>query len=634
MLQKKKKHRYCDRSELPFKLHRRIGLRLAFYFMISGLLTGLFVYCFAVIFDTRVLVANFGAFILSRAHHKKSPHALIDKETHKRRLQERIMIVRKTMEAESHGIMVNLYLKKTNTSWQEARIGSNDVMFLAVPPAMHPDLDKALAVRYTQIPPATTNIVYSCYFSVLDTDTREEYVLKLTILRNAFIEKIRTDKELLIGYGVILTIFSMLLGLFFSSKISRPINELSDAAIRMARGDYAYRNDIQSKDEIGFLGKTLNYMAEKVDTHINEIDYRTRTMEAMNRIDKTVLTSLFDPHVIDLVTGIVAAFLESGVVLLAVPDHDKKAFLLSLHQEHASDTLSVDTQPVPFERLSGDMDLSTRSFEQYIVTPDCGCPAWLTSIIRMRFGTIIHAPLFSANVYQGSCVVIDEEKSGFTAGEQEAIRMLADQVGVALQNARIYREKEELFLELLLALTRAIDAKSKWTGGHSERVAAYAVALGRELGMPETELSSLKISALLHDIGKIATPETILDKPDKLTDSEYAVIKNHPVEGARIIGHISSYENIVPGILHHHEHFDGHGYPDAIAGNDIPKASRIICIADVYDAISADRPYRAGMGAEKALSFMKENANVLFDPDMLAVFLDKVAGKVTLPTTP
>ena len=613
----------CDRSDLPFKLRRRIGIRLGFYFMLSGLLTGLFVYCFTVVFDTRVLVAELGKTILT--HNKSAPAG-----PHAQIMRDRMRLLRRSLTSESHGILISLYVKKTNAVWQEARIGSNDIILVTAAAAMRPELEKAMEIRYTQLPVTNTNVVYAALFSVVDEDTNEKYVLRLTILRNVFIEKIRADKELLIGYGVILSVFSLLLGVFFSGKITSPINELSDAAICIARGDFSYRNRIRGNDEIGFLGKTLNYMAEKVDSHIQEIDYRARTMDAMNRIDKTVLVALYDPNVVGIVAGIVADFLKSGLVLLAVPDEQKKVFVLSEHRKEGAQT-PVNAAPIPFAAASA-AELRTRVFEEYLVTRDAPVPAYLLPVVNIGSGTILHAPLTSAGVYQGSCIIIDEDdKDGFDPGEREAIRMLADQVGVALQNSRVYREKETLFLDLLLALTRAIDAKSKWTGGHSERVASLAVSLGKEAGMSDGELNALNISSLLHDIGKIATPESILDKPGKLTDEEYAVIKHHPEEGARIIGHITSYENIVPGILHHHEHFNGKGYPHALSGNDIPLASRIICIADVYDAIIADRPYRAGMGEEKALAFMKENAGVLFDPKLLAIFLDKVIKELIRP---
>ena len=139
--------------------------------------------------------------------------------------------------------------------------------------------------------------------------------------------------------------------------------------------------------------------------------------------------------------------------------------------------------------------------------------------------------------------------------------------------------------------------------------------------MSEDDIRTVTLSALLHDIGKIAVSELILDKPARLTSDEYAIIKEHPSTGARIIADIPSYRKILPGVLYHHEHWDGSGYPEGLSGETIPLNSRIITIADVYDAISADRPYRKGLNRDDSLSFMKEHAGILFDVSLLETFV-------------
>lgn len=132
----------------------------------------------------------------------------------------------------------------------------------------------------------------------------------------------------------------------------------------------------------------------------------------------------------------------------------------------------------------------------------------------------------------------------------------------------------------------------------------------------------LTISAILHDIGKIAVPEQILDKPGKLTDEEFAVVKKHSQAGADIISSIPSYETILPGILHHHERWDGTGYPAGFGEKNIPLFARIICIADVYDALTEDRPYRKAWGREDVLKFFEEQKLKMFDPELVDIFLN------------
>jgi putative nucleotidyltransferase with HDIG domain len=184
------------------------------------------------------------------------------------------------------------------------------------------------------------------------------------------------------------------------------------------------------------------------------------------------------------------------------------------------------------------------------------------------------------------------------------------------------KEREELMLGILTALTRSIDAKSKWTAGHSERVTKYAEMIGRKLKLSDEDIRNLIISAILHDIGKLAVPEEILDKPGKLTNEEYSIVKTHPDVGANIVEEIPAYHRVIlPGILHHHERWDGMGYPQGLKGEDIPLFARIIAVADVFDAITADRPYRKAMSEDEVRTFVRENIGKMFDPEITELFV-------------
>jgi HD-GYP domain-containing protein (c-di-GMP phosphodiesterase class II) len=200
--------------------------------------------------------------------------------------------------------------------------------------------------------------------------------------------------------------------------------------------------------------------------------------------------------------------------------------------------------------------------------------------------------------------------------------MLADQTAVALRSILEHEAKEENFLGILQALTHAIDAKSRWTAGHSARVAETAARLGLKLQMSESELRSLRIAAILHDAGKLGVREAVLDKPGRLEPEEYEEIKRHPSKGGEILSGIRSFTEVVPAVVHHHERWDGGGYPDGLVGEAIPLASRIITVADVWDAITDDRPYRAGFPRDEALRFMEEHAGKIFDPRLVRLFLE------------
>lgn len=210
----------------------------------------------------------------------------------------------------------------------------------------------------------------------------------------------------------------------------------------------------------------------------------------------------------------------------------------------------------------------------------------------------------------------------FTSGRKDEIGKLADALNTMA--SRIIdgtKEREKILIGILIALTRAIDAKSPWTAGHSERVTRFAEAVGRGMRLNEDQMRVLTISAILHDIGKIAVPEQILDKPGKLTDEEFAVVKKHSQAGADIISSIPSYETILPGILYHHERWDGGGYPEGLQGSSIPLFARIICIADVYDALTEDRPYRKAWSREQVRQFFEEQKGKMFDSELVDIFL-------------
>jgi HD-GYP domain-containing protein (c-di-GMP phosphodiesterase class II) len=609
-----------------FVLHRRLGLKLILQFMLFGLLLGFFVYFLAVILDSGDIIKDVVILVSDELNHDKKISAEKKSSIHRDNVNTLINDLEKKYSSVKNVIFIRFFNQGNDSKWREIRFEDKNHVYVAVDNGTSDILFTALKRHFTK---ASKNHVVGSVFDGyirlddgVSSDTAN--IMYLRVDKTVFVGKIISDRDLLIGYAVLLLIFSIVIGKFFAAKIIHPVNELIRAARKISKGDYGYRNRISCNDEIGYLGHTLNLMAERVDSHIREIEYRSKAMGAMNEIDKTVLKKLFDPNVIDIVAGIVASFLGKGMVLLAVP-LETGDIRISHYGESGTDGIMVLKDIISASELKPENDFRRRDFIQIVLSVDSqGLPLWISGILSMDHGTIVHAPLYSSETYQGSCFIVDCGKSGFSDDELEAVRMLADQVGVALQNSSIYIEKENLFIELLYALTRAIDAKSKWTSGHSERVAGLSMVLGNAMNLPEKELETLKISAMLHDIGKIATPEYILDKPGKLTDAEYDEIKKHPVEGSGIIGGIKSYEKIVPGILYHHEHWDGSGYPEGMKGEDIPLISRIIAIADVYDAILADRPYRKGMEKEEVSRFMYENSGRLFDPDLLILFMKSV----------
>jgi len=182
-------------------------------------------------------------------------------------------------------------------------------------------------------------------------------------------------------------------------------------------------------------------------------------------------------------------------------------------------------------------------------------------------------------------------------------------------------ELRRLFMGSIKALAQALEAKDEYTQGHSERVSEIAVGIGRFLSLSETEISDIWLAGLLHDIGKIGVRESVLNKPGKLDDEEWRAIQNHPVVAERILCPIEELTAVISIVRHHHERFDGNGYPDGLAGGDIPLGARILTVADAYDALTSRRPYRDALSVSDALSVLEDASGTQFDPVIVRAFL-------------
>lgn len=219
----------------------------------------------------------------------------------------------------------------------------------------------------------------------------------------------------------------------------------------------------------------------------------------------------------------------------------------------------------------------------------------------------------------------------FWTQELKLMGALAAEVAASIKKAQLYEEISELFMHTVEALASAIDAKDPYTYGHSRRVARLSAAICEELGMSKKETRHVELAAILHDIGKIGTPESILQKPGRLEPEEMERVMEHPTQGAHILSNIVEFRDVIRWIRHHHEWYDGKGYPDHIAAELIPIEARVISVADTFDAMTSNRPYRKGMPSAEAIKIMEEFAGTQFDPGVLDTFKKVyISGKADL----
>jgi HD-GYP domain-containing protein (c-di-GMP phosphodiesterase class II) len=203
----------------------------------------------------------------------------------------------------------------------------------------------------------------------------------------------------------------------------------------------------------------------------------------------------------------------------------------------------------------------------------------------------------------------------------QLVEAAAGYINAFSDNVALYEDQHTLFLGTVQALTAAIDAKDRYTFGHSERVALVASQLAVAMGMSREQAERVRIAGLVHDVGKIGVPEGVLTKQGKLTEEEFGHIKKHPEMGYTILRDIHLLEDVLPGVLHHHERYDGRGYPHGLAGERIPFIARILAVADTFDAMSSTRSYRSAMAREVVLAEIGRCSGTQFDPALAMTFV-------------
>ncbi len=209
----------------------------------------------------------------------------------------------------------------------------------------------------------------------------------------------------------------------------------------------------------------------------------------------------------------------------------------------------------------------------------------------------------------------------FTLGLKRFMKVFASYFSTSIENARLYQDMMENFNQTIQSFAHAIEAKDKYTQGHSERVTMYAVALAREMKLSDFEIDVIFRAGRLHDIGKIGLQYEKLNKPGKLTDEEWEMFRKHPTIGRKILLPIRFLQSVVPLVYHHHERWDGKGYPEALKGREIPLGARVLAIADTYDAMTSDRSYRRALSHLHAIEELQKCINSQFDPELVPLFV-------------
>lgn len=403
-----------------------------------------------------------------------------------------------------------------------------------------------------------------------------------------------------------------------------PLEKLKRGAARISRRDFHSRVDVRSGDEFEDLARSFNSMS-------SELGKQFRFLELIAEIDQGVLSATGPEKIAGIllrrIPGILP-FQTAAITFINTPSSDQAhTYALTGAPPGKTNVRQTRIPPAESERLTkaeGYLHIAAASDP-----PDYLGLAHQDGRLNYFVFPILDNEELEAVVSLGCTGAPNPDGSDMVQA-----RRLFDRVGVALSNMRLVRELKEFNQGTLVALARAIDAKSHWTAGHSERVTRIALQIGRVMNLSAKDLDTIQKGGLLHDIGKLGIPNTILDKNSDLTEEETRIIRRHAQLGAGILEPIAAYSNVMRIVLEHHEHFDGTGYPNGLAGEEISPFSRIYSVADNFDALTSHRPYRRAMSREAAIETIRSGAGTKFDPAVVEAFLTVLTEGSRPPADP
>ena len=344
-----------------------------------------------------------------------------------------------------------------------------------------------------------------------------------------------------------------------------------------------------------------------------------QALKIIQEIDHAILASLDRDGIVDAVLDRLPHLLPSHICGVALTND--KRFITGASLTTVTGKESPQRKIFGTEFFPADIR-QLRSEPQYFqaVTGD-DIPNFLRPLNSQGKLVIGVFPVFQENEVVAALVCVQTGSEPMRDLDIQNARQIADQLAIALSNVKLIEALEQLHWGTLTALARAIDAKSGWTAGHSERVTRMALRIGRAMRLTAHDLKIMHRGGLLHDIGKIGTPPAILDKAGKLTPEEMKTMREHVEVGLRILEPIPGLNESLPIVAEHHEWFDGSGYPKGISGTQINLYARIFAVADSFDAVTSDRPYRKGLPVEQAIAMIRERSGSQFDPAVVNTFL-------------
>ncbi len=460
--------------------------------------------------------------------------------------------------------------------------------------------------------------------------------------------------------AALLMILVTLLGFFISRGIAGPVRELSVIAKKVARGDLTPRAVYPgTDDEIGELASSFNKMTESLQRYTANLRKRLLELSVLYEAAMSSRSIYNLEDLLDVLLQNAAKAINADCGSLLLYDDASDQYVVrgaykipdTIKNNVCLDRLTGDPTWMNGKHSENDQETGTlakicllvkarAADEALLVTPDNADPATREKLISTGTVALMSVPM----VIDGKVIgLLNLARNGdsrpFNEEDKTFLVTLTNQAAVSLNNQQLISNLRESYMSTVRALAEAIDAKDHYTQGHSTRVARYSVAIARELNLSAEDIEGIETASYLHDVGKIGISDQILMKPGKLTPHEMETVRSHPLIGAKILAPVKFPWEIVPIVMQHHERFSGGGYPNQLAYDDIHIGARVLIVADSYEAMTSERPYRAALSQSKAIEELRAGAGTQFDPMVVEAFvrvlergLDERPASETEPT--
>jgi putative nucleotidyltransferase with HDIG domain len=398
-----------------------------------------------------------------------------------------------------------------------------------------------------------------------------------------------------------------------------PLKKLMESTREISKGNFQTRVNVKSGDEFGQLADSFNSMTHRIEKQLN-------SLKVVNEIDRAILSSWDIERIVDVLSRRIGELIPHDFLGVSLFESSRFGpalmYIYSRGADFKRQAKTIEVTAKELQDLAGMRQIS-------VVRETNDLPSYLKPLRERGMAYYLRVPILLEGRASAIFILGHASSPIWTEEDKEQASQLANQFAVAQANSRLISDLQQLSWGAMMALARAIDAKSPWTMGHSERVTDLAIKTAKAMGLPTRELDIIRRGGLLHDIGKIGTPAEILDKPGKLTDEELSVMREHVDIGARILEPIPGLADSMPIVLQHHEWVNGGGYPKGLVGEEITLHARIFAVADCFDALISDRPYRKGLPIKKILQILQEGAGKQFDAHVLEVFKTIVEPEVS-----